>query len=609
MLNAILIARNSKLPQLPFIATVVVVISVSSSTLGHAQAVLYDNTDHLWEFPHGVTPKNVTWIGPVGNDKFFAAQGFYMGNHDTIASVNLPMGKETNSTATGSFRVAIWDQNDAGFPNEEIAELGVVDVSDLAVTADFNIPPSDVEGALYLPEYRFDGPIGDLIPGEKYFVVFDFDHLTPGDPFGLMLQGISNSPIGTNGAGKLLDTGDIHAAPPIANDAWQLTSRIFSPHAYLQMSVIAEGNPYEPFPCAVGEVYHQTFDDLGVDGSANSPLPSGWSFFDETTGSGPIYSTIVVEDFPVDRRLDTRTTLFNVGVPGDVDRALAIGTPRQAGASTLQFVTDVVGGEAKSVQLSFDIEAWDAASSRDNPGEAAFNVVMDLDTGEGFQQIMDLGNFSTRETLEPPREDFVNGNDDAYRASFDTGAINLQLPEGSQLRVRWQADLESETRGWVYGLDNVSLGMFSEARSILGDFDDDGLLSPQDIDLLSNQFGVTPIDAVFDVNSDGVVDLADHRHWVESEDYANTFIGDTNLDGTVNFPDFLALSGGFGQSGGWAEGDMDGNGQVEFPDFLELSANFGKASVAVSSVPEPSSLYLLSLGLMALVSVRRFEIA
>lgn len=70
---------------------------------------------------------------------------------------------------------------------------------------------------------------------------------------------------------------------------------------------------------------------------------------------------------------------------------------------------------------------------------------------------------------------------------------------------------------------------------------------------------------------------------------ANTLIGDTNLDGTVTFSDFLALSAGFGNAGGWAEGDFDGNGQVEFPDFLALSGNFGQTSVAAASVPEPSA--------------------
>ena len=60
--------------------------------------------------------------------------------------------------------------------------------------------------------------------------------------------------------------------------------------------------------------------------------------------------------------------------------------------------------------------------------------------------------------------------------SYDSGLLDVDLPEGSLLRVRWMADLEAETRGWVFGLDNVSLGMFAETlmTSLLaGDADQD----------------------------------------------------------------------------------------------------------------------------------------
>ena len=108
----------------------------------------------------------------------------------------------------------------------------------------------------------------------------------------------------------------------------------------------------------------------------------------------------------------------------------------------------------------------------------------------------------------------------------------------------------------------------------------------------------------FDNNRDEVVDDADRQLWINGTAYANTYVGDANLDGNVDFPDFLALSAGFGGKGGWADGDFDGNGQVEFPDFLALSANFGESKTAAASVPEPSSLLILLLGLVA-VDIRR----
>ena len=52
--------------------------------------------------------------------------------------------------------------------------------------------------------------------------------------------------------------------------------------------------------------------------------------------------------------------------------------------------------------------------------------------------------------------------------------------------------------------------------------------------------------------------------------------GDTNLDGEVDFADFLVLSNNFGKTvdAVWADGDFDGDGKVEFADFLILSGNF-----------------------------------
>ena len=111
-------------------------------------------------------------------------------------------------------------------------------------------------------------------------------------------------------------------------------------------------------------------------------------------------------------------------------------------------------------------------------------------------------------------------------------------------------------------------------------------------------------DLTFDTNGDGSVTIADHQHWVEDPAYANSVLGDADLDGSVDFPDFLALSAGFGQSGGWAEGDFDASGAVEFPDFLILAENFGQVAASTASVPEPSVLLPFTVGFVILVHGR-----
>ena len=89
-------------------------------------------------------------------------------------------------------------------------------------------------------------------------------------------------------------------------------------------------------------------------------------------------------------------------------------------------------------------------------------------------------------------------------------------------------------------------------------------------------------------------------------DIKGTLFGDTDLNQTVDFSDFLALSEAFGGEGGWAQGDFDGSGDIAFPDFLALSDNFG-SSVAASpaTVPEPSTLTFAVFALFVLPVIRR----
>ena len=119
-------------------------------------------------------------------------------------------------------------------------------------------------------------------------------------------------------------------------------------------------------------------------------------------------------------------------------------------------------------------------------------------------------------------------------------------------------------------------GAIGDADSVPGDLDGDGALSASDIDALYAAIrGGSSSDVVeFDLSSDGNVDQDDadvlvHQIFV-------TEYGDFDLDGDVDFTDFLVLPANFGADNkGWADGDATGDGQVNFADFLLLSANFG----------------------------------
>lgn len=137
----------------------------------------------------------------------------------------------------------------------------------------------------------------------------------------------------------------------------------------------------------------------------------------------------------------------------------------------------------------------------------------------------------------------------------------------------------------------------------LGDFDGDGVLLGNDIDLLSNAVGGS--DELFDLDDNGSVDQEDRRIWVE--DIFGTHFGDADLNSEVEFADFVLLSNNYASAGGWEDGNFDGIANVGFADFVLLSANFGKSAVATAVVPEPkpSILAMMCLALLASTRCRR----
>lgn len=124
-------------------------------------------------------------------------------------------------------------------------------------------------------------------------------------------------------------------------------------------------------------------------------------------------------------------------------------------------------------------------------------------------------------------------------------------------------------------------------RYFPGDFNGNELTDAPDIDALTAAaMDPNNNESLFDLTMDGLVDQADRDRWVAAN---RTLYGDSNLDGVVEFADFLVLSREFGSDAtSWASGNFDGVAGIQFADFLMLSENFG-LSVAAASVPEPSS--------------------
>lgn len=127
---------------------------------------------------------------------------------------------------------------------------------------------------------------------------------------------------------------------------------------------------------------------------------------------------------------------------------------------------------------------------------------------------------------------------------------------------------------------------------------------------------------VGDCNGDGTVDQSDvdcvcaaGEELGDILDAIGSLPGDADFDGEVQFTDLVILSDNFGQEGTYSRGDFDCDGTVQFGDLVILSDNFGKSaaiaaaptaeSATAEAVPEPTTGWLLLLGVFALVNYCR----
>ncbi|MEM8946833.1 MAG: peptidylprolyl isomerase [Planctomycetota bacterium] len=113
-----------------------------------------------------------------------------------------------------------------------------------------------------------------------------------------------------------------------------------------------------------------------------------------------------------------------------------------------------------------------------------------------------------------------------------------------------------------------------------------------DIDQVVSQQNIFASEAVL-INDVFVVDIPD---------------GDYNFDGTVDTSDLAVLDATFGSTTNVAA-DGNGNGIVDGADFLVWQKTLGETTAAigtvVTNIPEPSSLLIGSLGLLAFFAGRR----
>ncbi len=131
----------------------------------------------------------------------------------------------------------------------------------------------------------------------------------------------------------------------------------------------------------------------------------------------------------------------------------------------------------------------------------------------------------------------------------------------------------------------------------VGDFNADGQLDVEDIDMLTTAAASNPFDLKYDLNDDQIVTTGDVEIWVR--DLRKTWVGDANVDGEFNTKDLVdVLTIGKYETGAfavWSEGDWDADGKFGTSDFvaalIDGGYDLGERN-DVTAVPEPGAWVL-----------------
>ena len=146
-------------------------------------------------------------------------------------------------------------------------------------------------------------------------------------------------------------------------------------------------------------------------------------------------------------------------------------------------------------------------------------------------------------------------------------------------------------------------------QGVAGDFNGNGELDAEDIDILNADIRAGIGLPAQDLNGDGAINAADRTAWVH--DLKNTWFGDANLDGEFNSSDFVQVftAGKFESDvdATWADGDWNGDGRFNSSDFVAAfgDGGFEIGPRAVENVPEPSAIVLVGFATLAILRKRK----
>jgi hypothetical protein len=306
-----------------------------------------------------------------------------------------------------------------------------------------------------------------------------------------------------------------------------------------------------------GTAYQQDFNTLPTSGSAvawtNDSTLQGWSIFKQPEPGTPI-PTIAAG-----AGTSTTGAIYSFGDSderafGGVGSGNANYYNGAASGSVAAWIalalTNSTGSTIDSATLSFDGEQW-----RNGGNASAQTMILEYGLGGSFETVpfwtAPGGLFDFTSPITGTSGSALNGNDSANRVADLGGELTgLAWPSGETLWLRW---VEKNDTGNDHGLAIDDL-----------------------------EFSVGTVEPPTD-NAD--------------------FNGDQVVDGQ----DFLIWQRGYGAGSTLAEGNANSDGAIDDADLQIWQEQFGvpASTVAIGAVPEPASLGLAALGMVAALSVSR----
>jgi hypothetical protein len=126
--------------------------------------------------------------------------------------------------------------------------------------------------------------------------------------------------------------------------------------------------------------------------------------------------------------------------------------------------------------------------------------------------------------------------------------------------------------------------------AVPGDFDGNGLVTANDIDLLNERLRLHDNDLAFDLDGDAIVAESDRDLLVQS--ILGTLYGDSNLDGRFNSSDLVTVfaEGQYEDdvdgNSGWIAGDWNGDGDFTTSDLVFV---FGRGGYEQGRTATPAA--------------------